>query len=114
MNLANTHMGSKQAKDFVIEKQRALGMNTERGKRNSPFLLFYGGFLFFKDGGTNVGSRHHSFFPLALSSHLYQALSNRSLSDGMPHKFYGYFVLLPPRLGVTIPLLSSLSVQGVG
>ena len=81
MNFENTYTHRRQAKDFIIEKQTGLSTDTERGK-NFPLPIFLWRFLFVKNGDTNMGSSHHSFFPLALSSHLPRALSNRGLRDG--------------------------------
>ena len=76
------HTVGKQEKVFIIGKQVAPNTDTGRGRKSPPLPIVPKRFLFLKDGGTNVGYEHHSFFPLALSSHLYWALSNRDLKNG--------------------------------
>ena len=55
------HIGSKQVEVFISGKQIAPAQTLGGGGR-VPLPIFLWRFLFLKDGGTNVGSRH-GFFP---------------------------------------------------
>ena len=80
MNFMNTLAASKQ-KSLLQESKQQPGQKLGGRGRVPPFYCS-AEVLLLKGGGTNVGSTHHSFFPLALYSHPYRALSNRGLRDG--------------------------------
>ena len=81
MNFTNTHR-QQAGKSLYYRKANSSQHRQWEGKEESPLPIVLWRYLFLKDRGTNVGFRHPSFLPLALSSHLYQALSNRGLRDG--------------------------------
>ena len=79
MNFANTLTQAASKRLYYRKANSSQHRHWER-KKESPLPILWR-FLVFKDGGTNMGD-HHSFFPLALFTHLYQTLSNRDLRDG--------------------------------
>lgn len=93
------HTGSKQAQVFITGQQIAPSTDTRRGKKSPPFLSFDGSFYFLRTGVTTWGPDIISF-----SHWPYPVIYIRSYPVGVlemdtPHKFYGYLVLLSPRLG---------------
>ena len=106
------HTGSKQVKIFITGKQRAPSTDTGRGRESPPFLLFYGGFYFLRMGIPTWGPDIFPFSRWPCPGIYIRPYPIEDLETAMPHKFYDYFVLLSPRLGVAIPLIPSPSVKG--
>ena len=80
-NFENTHR-QQPSKSLSYRKANSSQHRSWEEKEDFPTSYFSMEVFILKDRGTNVGSRHHSFFPLALSSCLYQALSNRGFRVG--------------------------------
>ena len=99
-NELHEHTGGKQAK--VLENKQPRHRQREGEEESPHFLLFYGGFYFLRTGGTNLESRHHSFSHWPCPVTYIRPCSIGFLEMDMPDRFDGYFILLFPRLGVTI------------
>ena len=94
----HTHTGSKQK--TLLQESKKLPAQTLGGGERVPLSIVLWRLLLLRDGGTNVGSKQHSFFALALSVTSIRSYPRGVLGMDLPQRFDGYFVLLPPRLGV--------------
>lgn len=113
MNFANT-LTQAESKDFITEEQIAPIPDAGKGRKCFPFLLFYGSFYFLRKEVPMWGPGIILFSRWPCPVICIRPYQIGVLEMDRPHKFYGYFVLLSPRLGVTTLYTLLLTVKCVG
>ena len=113
----HTNTGSKQ-KTLLQESRKLPAQMLGAEERAAPFQLFHGGFYFLRTGipTWDLDIIRFSHWPCPITYIRPYSIRPKTgvLEVAMPYKFYGYFVLLSPRLGVSTLYIFLLTITCIG